>query len=438
MHLRCSCLALVAAAIGFAGAARADPLEVTLGIVNPNVSGNFGTGLSLSGGKVLIGAPTDATTGTNSGRAYVYDSTSGALLQTFENPTPASNDQFGGAVSLSGNRALVGAQNDALGGSSSGAAYLFDVTSGTLIRTLPNPGPLPNLVDNFGHSVALAGNRALVSAIGDDRGASNAGAAYLFDTDTGAVLQTFLNPTPQSGDAFGFDVALFGNRALISTVSDDTAALNAGAVYLFDTTSGSLLHTFLNPTPELNNVFGNNDNFGFSVALSSTRIAIGAPNESVNGFHNGAVYLYDAATFDLLDTLLIPTPNKDTEEFLGNDVALSDDYVLSGAPFRNFGPAVSQKDIGAAFLFDALNGDFLQEIDDIAPTNSDRFGWSVALDGGDAAIAATTDLVGTTPRGQVFTYQAATTVPEPGTLLLVAGGFGGLSLVRRRRPVSRS
>lgn len=433
IRTRCSSFALIAAALGLTATAHAAPLELGLGIVNPNADGSFGTGLSLSGGKVLIGAPTDATTGSNSGRAYVYDSASGARLQTFENPTPGSNDQFGGAVSLSGNLALVGAQNDALGGAGSGAAYLFDVTAGTLSRTLPNPGPLPNIVDNFGHAVALAGHRALVSAIGDDRGAANAGAAYLFDTDTGAVLRTFLNPTPQSGDNFGFDVALFGNRALISTINDDTAALNAGAAYLFDTTNGSLLHTFLNPTPELNNVFGNNDNFGFSVALSSTRIAIGAPNENVNGFHNGAVYLYDLATFDLLDTLLIPTPNKDTEEFLGNDVALSDAYVLSGAPFRNFGPAVSQKDIGAAFLFDAVNGDFLQEIDDVAPSNPDRFGWSVALDGGDAAIAATTDLVGTTRRGQVFTYQAPATVPEPNTLLLLMGALAGLTLVGRRR-----
>jgi hypothetical protein len=74
-------------------------------------------------------------------------------------------------------------------------------------------------------------------------------------------------------------VALFGNFALISTINDDTAALNAGAAYLFDTTTGALLHTFLNPTPELNNSFGNNDNFGFSVALSGTQLAIGAPND---------------------------------------------------------------------------------------------------------------------------------------------------------------
>jgi hypothetical protein len=433
MRFRLSIFALIAAAMAPTTTAQATPLNLGVGIVNPSPDNNdlFGAAISLSGGKALIGAPLDGTTGTGSGRAYVYDS-SGALLRTFENPTPATNDQFGGAVSLSGNQALVGAQRDALGGTASGVAHLYDVTTGGLTNTFSNPGPAPNASDNFGHAVAISGNQALISAVGDDRGASNAGAAYVFNTTTGAVLQTFLNPTPASGDNFGFDVALSGNRALISTINDDTANLNAGAAYLYDTTTGALLHTFLNPTPELNNTFGNNDNFGFSVALSSTRIAIGAPNENVNGFHNGAVYLYDLATYNLLATLVIPTPNSDPEEFLGSDVALSDQYVLAGAPFRNKGPLLAQKDLGAAFLFNAITGAFLQEIGDTSPTRGDRFGFAVALDGGDALIGAQTDLVGGILAGQVFTYSTPSDVPLPPALPLFAGGLGVVGLLAWR------
>ena len=241
------------------------------------------------------------------------------------------------------------------------------------------------------------------------------------------MLRTFLNPTPASnpttdlGDNFGIAVALFGNRALISTMNDDTAARNAGAAYLFDTDTGALLHTFLNPTPELNNTFGNNDNFGSSVALSSTKALVGAPNENVNGFHNGAAYLYDLATGTLLDTLLIPTPHSDTEEFLGTAVALSDDYALAGAPFRNKGPAIAQKDLGAAFLFDANTGAFLQEIGDPAPNRNDRFGFAVALDGKQALIGAQTDFVNGITSGQVFYYAATqAAVPEPASIAVWA------------------
>jgi outer membrane protein assembly factor BamB len=151
-----------AIAFGSATVAHAGSLDLQLGIINPSPDNNdlFGAAISLSAGKALIGAPSDATTGTGSGRAYVYDSSSGALLHTFENPTPATNDQFGGAVSLSGNLALVGAQNDALGASASGAAYLFDATTGTRLRSFANPTPA--IVDNFGHSVSISGNRAYI------------------------------------------------------------------------------------------------------------------------------------------------------------------------------------------------------------------------------------------------------------------------------------
>ena len=444
MRLRYSFFALIAVvAIGLETPAEAGPLTFGVGIVGPSPDNGdiFGTGLSFSGGRVLIGAPLDATTGTGSGRAYVVDAKSGAVVSTLENPTPANNEQFGTAVSLSGNQALVGVQGDTPGAVTGvGSAYLFDATTGARTRTFANPTPA--LLDNFGRAVSVSGNLALISAPNDDTGGTNAGAAYLFNTATGALVQTFLNPVPgpTSGDNFGQDVAVFGNRALISTTQDDTANMNAGAAYLFDTTTGSLLHTFLNPTPELNNVFGNNDNFGFSVALSSTRIAIAAPNENINGFHNGAVYLYDLATFNLLKTLVIPTPNRDTEEFLGNDVALSDTYVLAGAPFRNLGSAQAQKDLGAAFLYDAITGAFLQEIDDMAPLINDRFGWSVALDGTSAAIGATTDRVGSINPGQVFTYAAAATatVPEPDTWMLFAAGLAGLGFVRRRSAASRT
>jgi outer membrane protein assembly factor BamB len=429
-------LAIAGVGIGCAFAAHAGPLTLQGSFLNPSPNDNdlFGAALSLSGGKALIGAPLDGTTGTGSGRAYVFDATTGALLRTLENPTPAANDQFGLTVSLSGNLALVGAQNDGTGAAGAGAAYLFNATTGSLLRTFTDPGPSPILLDNFGHAVAVSGNRALISAIGDDLGATNAGVAYLFDTTTGALLRTFQNPTPQSGDNFGVDVALFGDRALISTTNDDTAATNAGAAYLFDTTTGTLLKTFLNPTPELNNQFGNNDNFGAEVALSGTKALIGAPNESVNGFHNGAAYLYDLATGNLLHTLLIPTPNSDTEEFLGQGIALSDDYALAGAPFRNKGPATSQKDLGAEFLFDANTGAFLQEIVDPVPNINDRFGFAAAVDGHDVVIGAQTDLIGTIRPGQVFYYAGPNTVPEPGTLLLLAVGLAA----GRRRIVPRS
>lgn len=426
MCIRATGIALVLAAV-LIHPASADPLTLERSFLNPSPDNNdlFGIDVSLSGGRALIGAQLDATTGSGSGRAYVFDVATGALLQTFENPTPATSDFFGLSVSLSGNLALVGAQNDDTGATNAGAAYLFDVTTGALLRTFPNPGPSPISSDNFGHAVAVSGNRALISAIGDDRGATNAGVAYLFDTTTGALLQTFLNPTPAGSDNFGFELALFGDRALISAANDDTGATNAGSAYLFDTTTGALLHSFNNPTPVLN------DMFGFTVALSGTKALIGAPQADGNGFNEGAAYLYDLATGSLLHTLVIPTPSLGSE-FLGEGVALSDDWALVGAAFRNQGLPVAQQDLGAAFLFDANTGAFLQELADPLPVSNDRFGKALALDGHTALIAAQTDLIGTIRPGQVFYYTGPVAVPEPGTLLLLLVGLAGLAACHRR------
>jgi hypothetical protein len=51
--------------------------------------------------------------------------------------------------------------------------------------------------DQFGYSVGVSGGTAIIGARFDDTGAFNAGAAHLYDTTTGDLVQTLLNPTPR-------------------------------------------------------------------------------------------------------------------------------------------------------------------------------------------------------------------------------------------------
>src|SRR5678815_2658921 len=107
-------------------------LSGTLVSPAPTASDLFGESVSLSNGLALVGATLDEGSVTDSGRAYIYDAASGALLRTLENPTPVLNDFFGQTVSLSGNLALVGAQGDDTGATNSGAAYPVSYTHLTL------------------------------------------------------------------------------------------------------------------------------------------------------------------------------------------------------------------------------------------------------------------------------------------------------------------
>jgi hypothetical protein len=116
-----------------------------------------------------------------------------------------------------------------------GSVYLFDGTSGDILLTVPNPAL--GIGDEFGHSVASVGGNILVGAPHDPLfGGEIVGSVYLFDRTTGALLLTIPNPTPASGDFFGWSVAAVGANILVGAWydrPDDTYA--SGSAYLFET-----------------------------------------------------------------------------------------------------------------------------------------------------------------------------------------------------------
>jgi len=233
----------------------------------PEVDDIFGFSVSISGNNVLLGARFDDTGAFNAGSAYLFDATTGALLKTFNNPTPVLGDDFGVSVSISGNNVLVGARFDDTGFTDAGSAYLFDTTTcdddtsngGTEgdgiceAATVTFNNPTPDIIDRFGRSVSISGNNVLVGTRSDDTGAKDAGSAYLFvattcddDTSNGgaegdgiceAATVTFNNPTPTIDDLFGFPVSISGNKVLIGAPFDDTDATDAGLAYVFATSS---------------------------------------------------------------------------------------------------------------------------------------------------------------------------------------------------------
>ena len=259
----------------------------------PREIDEFGVSSVISEKYMLIGIPLGKPIEKYGGGAYLFDVTTGDLLQTFQNPTPKYDDQFGHWVSISDNNVLIGARNDDIDATDAGAAYLFDAVTGDLLQTFQNP--TPEIGDQFGSSVAISGNNVLIAARNDNTDATDAGAVYLFDAVTGDLLQTFQNPTPEIGDHFGFSLAVSGNNVLIGAIGDGAGeeylyffktGSEAGAAHLFDMTTGDLLQTFQKNTP----VTG--DQFGFSVAISGNNVLIGAIGDDAGADDAGAVYLF--------------------------------------------------------------------------------------------------------------------------------------------------
>ena len=113
--------------------------------------------------------------------SLIYPVVSGRKLQNCLPMMGAAVDAFGYSVSLSGDRALVGSRDDDDHGSSSGSAYLFDLSGGVWSQTSKMTASDGAVLDRFGGAVSISGNRALVGARYDDDNGPGSGSGFLFD-----------------------------------------------------------------------------------------------------------------------------------------------------------------------------------------------------------------------------------------------------------------
>ena len=148
---------------------------------------NFGSSVAISGATAIVGAGGDDDNGMGSGSAYLFDISDPANpTQLFKLlPNDGAAEDLFGSVAISGATAIVGASGDDDSGSRSGSAYLFDTTTGQQIaKLLPNDG---EAFDYFGVSVAISPDgigTAIVGVSGDDDNGSRSGSAYLFDASS--------------------------------------------------------------------------------------------------------------------------------------------------------------------------------------------------------------------------------------------------------------
>ncbi len=277
-----------------------DTGAVVFSMPNPEPETNVGySPFSCAGDSTIIASAFLKPNGTaiDSGRVYVFSLSNGQHIQTLQNPTPESNDQFGYGVGMMGETAIVSSRADNASGPGTGSVYLFNTLTGALLRTISCPDPTGQ--DNFGYSVAGIGtDKVLVGCTGHDIGAADAGAAYLLNANTGAVIHKIVNPDPTPGAYFGFQVRAHGEDLLIGAPGNNKA-------YLYDGETGALIHRFENPDPKPGSVFGS------SISSSGRYILIGNPHEPFTETKVGRAYLYSASGGHLLQIIENPTPMKE-------------------------------------------------------------------------------------------------------------------------------
>ncbi len=372
---------------------------------------SFGVSVAVSGNTAIVGALFDADAGLDSGSAYLFDTTTGNQSFKLTAADAAAEDFFGASVAISGNTAIVGAdENDGVG-IDAGAAYLFDTTTGNQLFKLTASDAAED--DGFGNSVALSGTTAIVGAHFDN----NMGSAYLFDTTTGNQLLKLTASDAALADGFGSSVAISGNIAIVGADYNDDAGNNSGSAYLFDTTTGNQLFKLTASDAEAH------DQFGLSVAISGNMAIVGAPFNDDAGNISGSAYVFDVTTGNELFKLA--ASDASTSDVFGFAVALSGNIAVAGPTLEG----VIGSPTSSVYLFDVpLSGDFDLDGD---VDGADFLKWQrgespAPLSASDLALWEANFGTTTAPA-----TSSATSVPEPSSLLL--GSLAAVGLLLRRR-----
>ncbi|MDS0301113.1 dockerin type I domain-containing protein [Halogeometricum sp. S1BR25-6] len=382
---------------------------------------SFGYAVSVSGdgSTALVGARQDDDAGLSSGSAYVYDLTQDPPVETKLAASDAAMfDFFGHSVSMSddGTTALVGAYLDGDAGLQSGSVYVYDLTQDPPAETklTASDGAAGDI---FGWSVSVSGDgrTALVGARQDDDAGSSSGSAYVYDLTQDPPTETKLSASDAAaGDFFGDPVAINcdGSTALVGASHDDDAGSGSGAAYVYDLTQNPPVEAKLTASDATNG-----ENFGRSVSISGdgTTALVGAHWGAAEGSRLGSAYVYDLTQDPPTETKLSAS-DAAANDFFGHSVSMSDDgrTALVGASLDDDAGLSS----GSAYVFD-LTQDPPAETKLAASDGAagDNFGHSVSIsgDGSTALIGAYLDDDAGPDSGSayVFELELLEVFPEP-------------------------
>ncbi len=259
----------------------------------------FGRALSLSADTLVVGAPQDDDLGSDSGSAYVYTYNGTHWIQQAKLLAADGNsgDNFGQSVSLNGDTILVGAPYDDDNGSNSGSAYVFTRSGGVWTQQAKLTAADGNSSESYGYAVSLTDDRALVGAYLARLGGfgSAAGAGYVYDRSGVNWSQTtkLVSATLAAGDDLGWSVAIDGDEAVLGARGHNG---DTGSYFRFRFLNG----VWVEFEEGVASDGASGDQFAMAVDLDQKRLIAGAYLADPDGAGSaGAAYLYDLYRLDL-------------------------------------------------------------------------------------------------------------------------------------------
>lgn len=399
---------------------------------------DFGLSVSISGDTAIIGSYQAAVGGNGvQGTAYVFVNNGGTwtLQQKLTASDGAVSDQFGFSVSIDGDTAIVGAWQDNIGlNNEQGSAYVF-VRSGTVWteqqKLTASDG---DANDFFGDSVSIDGDTVVVGAYGGIAVADlHPGSAYVFvrNGTTWIQQQKLTASDGEIGDGFGFSVSISGETAIVGSWQDNVGANNQqGSAYVF-VRSGT---TWTQQAYLIASDGTSADTFGISVAIEGPTAIVGADSGTVGGnpFQGSAYVFVRSGTVWTEQQKLIASDGANGDQF-GRSVAISGDTAIVGAGDDNGGSNFGQ---GSAYVFSRNGTTWTQQQNLTASdtTAGAHLGVSVAISGHKILVGAPRADVSVSnlivpqvaDQGAVYVFVDKVFV---GGRILTAGGVSGVPKV---------
>ena len=242
-------------------------------------------------------------------------------------------------------------------GSFKGAAYIYDTDGTGELKITASDGAGG---DQFGASVAMTDTKIVVGAQGDDDAGSSSGSVYVYNTDGTGELKITASDGAAS-DSFGYSVAISGTKVVVGARGDDDAGSSSGSAYVYNLDgSGEVKVTASDGAAS--------DSFGYSVAISDTHIVVGAQGDDGN---QGSVYVYN---LDGTGEVKITASDAAINDYFGLSVAISDTHIAVGSQMDDDLGSGS----GSVYVYN-LDGTGEVKITPSDGAADDRFGWAVAI-----------------------------------------------------------
>jgi len=209
-------------------------------------------------------------------------------------------------------------------------------------------------------------------------------------------LPTKLNaPDGESYDYFGISVATSATHVVVGAEANDDNGSSSGSAYIFES-DGGLVAKLTAPDGK------SKDSFGSSVAISATRVVVGAPEDEEDDGNDSCIAYYYAGPGDevcLSSTgsayifesdggfvAKLTAPDGETNDWFGGSVAISATHVVVGA----HGDDDKGVNSGSAYIFES-DGGLVAKLTAPDGERSDIFGQSVAISATHVVVGASSD-----------------------------------------------